>query len=57
MVEVRSKFVRVRCRCGVKQIVFGNATLEVKCNSCGRTLATPTGGKANIQTKILNVIE
>jgi small subunit ribosomal protein S27e len=54
----RSRFLRVRCNdCNNEQVVFGNASTKVECNVCGRLIVEPTGGKANIRTQILEVLE
>jgi len=55
--ETKSKFIMVHCKCEAEQVVFGNASTQVKCLNCGAVLAAPTGGKANIKTKILKVLE
>jgi small subunit ribosomal protein S27e len=52
-----SKFLRVRClSCESEQIVFSNASHEVKCRTCGEVLAEPTGGKAKIKGSIIAVL-
>ncbi len=52
-----SKFVRVKCDdCENEQVVFNKASSIVKCLVCGRTLAEPRGGKAEIKTQILEVL-
>ena len=54
----RSKFLKVICNsCGNEQIVFGCAASEVKCDSCGKVILKPKGGKAKILTKISKVLE
>jgi small subunit ribosomal protein S27e len=56
--ETRSKFLRVKCNdCENEQIVFSNASTKVKCNVCGRTLVESRGGKAEIKSKIIEVLE
>lgn len=51
-----SKFLSVECNgCRAKSVVFGNATTQVMCQ-CGKPLLEPTGGKANIGAKILEVL-
>ncbi|MBI4438363.1 30S ribosomal protein S27e [Candidatus Woesearchaeota archaeon] len=56
--EPASKFVKVRCpKCKNEQIIFGKASTEVKCLVCGKSVAEPTGGKARIKSKILEVLE
>jgi small subunit ribosomal protein S27e len=53
-----SKFIKVKCNdCENQQIIFGNAATVVKCLVCGRTLAEPTGGKAEIKTEIIEALE
>ncbi len=60
MTKVDSKgpcFVRVQCAdCDNKQVLYSHASSEVNCEVCGKTLATPTGGKAEINTKIVEIV-
>ena len=54
----KSRFLRVKCNdCENEQIIFGSASRKVVCNVCGRTLSECTGGKSNITTHILEVLE
>jgi small subunit ribosomal protein S27e len=56
--EPVSRFVKVRCpKCKNEQIIFGKASMRVKCLVCGRALAEPTGGKSKIRSRILEVLE
>ena len=56
--EPSSKFVKVRCpKCKNEQIIFGKSSTEVKCLVCGKVVAEPTGGKARIKSRILEVLE
>ncbi len=56
--EPESRFVKVRCpKCKNEQIIFGKASTVVKCLVCGRVLAQPTGGKARIKARVLEVLE
>ncbi len=51
-----SRFLEVECKnCHNKQIIFNKATSIVKCNNCGKVLATPTSSKSKILTKIVCV--
>lgn len=51
-----SRFLEVECKnCLSKQIIFNKATTKVKCNTCGKILVIPTGGKSEILTKIVRV--
>lgn len=47
----RSKFIKVKCECGNEQIIFKNATSEVKCLVSSDVLATPAGGKMTLTAK------
>ena len=52
-----SKFLSVQCqKCKAKQVVFGNATLPVKCAACGTIIAEPTGGRASVKGKVMEVL-
>lgn len=54
----RARFLRVKCSgCENEQLVFSHASSVVRCNVCGKTLAVPHGGKAEIKTTIINVVE
>jgi len=54
----RSRFLKVKCvDCENEMIVFGSASTVVRCSVCGRTLVEPTGGKADIKTTIVEVLE
>ncbi|NQE46466.1 30S ribosomal protein S27e [ANME-1 cluster archaeon GoMg2] len=56
--KTRSKFVRVKCDdCENEQVVFDHASTTVRCDVCGRTLVTPQGGKAEIKSRIIEVLE
>lgn len=56
--EPVSKFVKIRCpKCKNEQIMYGKASGEVKCLVCGKDLAEPTGGKAKIKARVLEVLE
>ena len=58
MREAVSKFVKVRCaKCKNEQIVFGNASTPVFCLVCNKDVAHPTGGKAKISARVLEVLE
>jgi len=50
-----SKFLRVQCDCGAQQVVFGDSKTAVFCQSCGNPLVEPTGGRATVQCRILEV--
>jgi small subunit ribosomal protein S27e len=50
-------FYRVKCPdCENEQTVFGRASTEVACAVCGHTLARPTGGEADIEGEVVDVV-
>ncbi|PIN74628.1 30S ribosomal protein S27e [Candidatus Woesearchaeota archaeon CG10_big_fil_rev_8_21_14_0_10_37_12] len=58
MKETTSKFIKVRCnKCKNEQNIFGKASTTIKCLVCSQTLAEPTGGKAQIKARVLEVLE
>lgn len=53
-----SRFLKVICPdCGNEQIIFSKASTKVVCLVCGSTLATPTGGKAKIEGKVVEILD
>jgi small subunit ribosomal protein S27e len=53
-----SKFVKIRCpKCKNEQVLFGKASTKVKCLLCAKVLAEPSGGKAKVKARILEVLE
>jgi small subunit ribosomal protein S27e len=53
-----SKFIKVRCNdCENEQVLFDKASTTVLCHICGSKLAIPSGGKAKIKAKVLEIIE
>ena len=51
-------FIRVRCDdCENEQVLFGKASGTVNCAVCGSTLATPTGGEADILGDVVETVE
>ncbi|MCU0632028.1 MAG: 30S ribosomal protein S27e [Methanolinea sp.] len=56
--ENRSKFFRVKCPdCENEQVVFEKASTRVECVVCGKVLAEPSGGKAQLKAEILATLE
>jgi small subunit ribosomal protein S27e len=52
--ENRSRFFKVKCPdCENEQTVFEKASTVVTCVVCGKELATPSGGKANLKAEIV----
>jgi small subunit ribosomal protein S27e len=55
--KASSKFIKIRCaKCKNEQIVFGNAASKVLCLVCGKVLVEPTGGKAKIKSRIVEIL-
>jgi len=51
-------FLTVVCPdCENEQVAFQKASTAVNCAVCGTTLATPTGGKADINGEVTDVVE
>ena len=58
ILEPTSKFLKIRCpKCKNEQIMFGKASTTVKCLMCEKTLGEPSGGKARIKARILEILE
>jgi small subunit ribosomal protein S27e len=54
--KTESKFLKVTCsKCKNEQIIFNKASSRVKCLVCESELAEPTGGKAKIKSKVIQV--
>jgi small subunit ribosomal protein S27e len=52
-----SKFFKVRCpKCKAEQIVFEKASTNVNCLVCNNPLAAPTGGKARLSSRALEIL-
>lgn len=53
-----SKFLKIKCDdCGNEQIVFNRPSSTVRCSVCGKTVVEPKGGKGQVNTRILEVLE
>jgi small subunit ribosomal protein S27e len=51
-------FLTVECPdCGNEQTLYGKAASAVHCAVCGTTLATPTGGEADLAGEIVEVVQ
>jgi len=58
MIESKSRFLRVKCKdCGNEQIIFNKPSTLIRCLVCNKILAEPTGGKANINAEILDIVD
>ena len=51
-----SRFLRVQCDCGAESVVFGDSKSVVNCSKCGNAIVYPTGGRARVEAKIVEVI-
>jgi small subunit ribosomal protein S27e len=52
----KSKFIEVVCpKCKNEQIIFNKAATKVFCVVCGNLLAEPTGGMADVKSKIIKI--
>ena len=53
-----SGFVKVKCsKCKNEQIIFDHASTVVKCLVCNNVLATPTGGRAEIESEAVEKLK
>ncbi|MEF8880797.1 MAG: 30S ribosomal protein S27e [Candidatus Nanohaloarchaea archaeon] len=51
-------FIKVECgECGNKQNIYSRSSTEVECLVCREAIAKPTGGKAEINGKVLQELE
>ncbi len=58
MKNTKSRFLKVRCGdCGNEQVIFGCGASQVKCLVCDKVIAESTGGKTNVKTQILAVLD
>ena len=56
--NTNGNFLRVKCMdCGNQQVVFDRAASVVQCIICGKTLVKPKGGKSQITSKIVEVLD
>ncbi|HOT04083.1 MAG TPA: 30S ribosomal protein S27e [Methanolinea sp.] len=56
--ENRSRFFKVKCPdCENEQMVFEKASTTVECVVCGKVLAEPSGGKAQLRAEVLATLE
>jgi small subunit ribosomal protein S27e len=56
--KTRSRFLNVKCNdCGNEQVIFGASASNVKCLVCEKPLAKSTGGKTQVKTQILAVLD
>lgn len=58
MKQQDSKFIKVRCAsCKNEQVIFDHASSVIECLVCSKEVAAPTGGKAKISARVLEVLE
>lgn len=58
MREPQGKFIRVRCQeCKNEQVIYGKASMDITCLVCQQPLAKATGGKAQVDTQVLEVLD
>jgi small subunit ribosomal protein S27e len=57
IMKSRNRFIKIRCQgCKNEQNIFEGATTKVKCLVCDAILAEPKGGKADIKTRVVEVL-
>lgn len=53
----KGKFLKTQCpRCRANQVIFGAASIEVKCPNCNYLLNKSRGGKTKIRAAIKEVL-
>ena len=56
--SVSSRFLKISCpRCKTKRILFGKATLRVKCEKCNLLLTKNKGGKVKVKARIKKILK
>jgi len=57
--KTKSRFLKVKCNdCGNEQVIFGAAASKnIKCLVCEKLMAQSTGGKTDVKTQILAVLD
>jgi len=54
---VKSKFLKIVCpRCKNNKIIFGKASVRVKCEKCNYLLTRTTGGKTRIRAMVKEIL-
>lgn len=56
MVKKMSKFLKVQCDCGNEFVTFGDSKTQVNCPKCGNVCLKPSGGRAEVGCRILEVL-
>lgn len=46
----------MECKCGEDQVVFGDSKSQVRCRKCNALIVEPSGGRARINCRILEVL-
>lgn len=51
------EFLRVKCdECGNEQTIYSHASTEVECLVCGEPIALPKGGKAELNSEVVETL-
>ena len=54
----KSKFLKIKCsKCKNEQITFSKPATLVKCLVCEKVLAKSTGGKAELKSKVIEILD
>jgi len=55
--KTNSKFLKISCpRCDKKHVIYGRATLKIKCEKCNKLLIKSSGGKSQIRAKVRKIL-
>ena len=50
------RFMKVKCKCKNEQVIFSKPSNTVRCLVCKEVLAVPTGGNADVRTKVVGPV-
>ena len=49
----KTKFIKVKCKCGHEQAMFSSPSMDVSCNKCNEIIAHSSSGKAEFVGKLV----
>ena len=51
------RFLSVKCDCGEECVVYSDSKSAVNCAKCGANIVSPSGGKARVNGRILEILQ
>ena len=49
----KTKFIKVKCKCGHEQTMFSSPSMNVHCMKCDEIIANSSSGKAHLVAKLV----